>query len=233
MVPLSSMCIHRVNLCNKSAARYFRILLVLLFPFFMPAILHAQNDSALVKYTRDFKLKDGIYQTFKEFKNNKPSLPEFEVIKDKIYGEDGSIILRYPCPDSIGSKKTCEIEDCFGFCKNGVLYLSQGYSGYFYRMFIVGALSHFIAFNRYGMPDMYLSPEPLAYVGTTNDYSEFLLDFETGNTIHFNYKDFSDFLKAHDEELYQELQKTKQKRKMIHHFLLKYNDRHPIYFPVN
>jgi len=120
MASFSSMCIHRVTLYNKSTARYFRILLVLLFPFFMPTILHAQNDSTLVKYSRDFKLKDGIYQTFKEFKNNKPSLPEFEVIKDKIYGEDGSMILRYPCPDSIGSKKTCEIEDCFGFCKNGI-----------------------------------------------------------------------------------------------------------------
>lgn len=233
MIPLPFSCFIRRPVFCKVTARFFSIFFVLLLPILMATPLLAQNDSAIVKYTRDFKLKDGIYQTFKEFKNNKPSLPEFEVIKDKIYGEDGSIILRYPCPDSIGSKKTCEVDECFGFCKNGVLYLSQGYSGYYYRMFIVGALSHFIAFNRYGMPDMYLSPEPLAYVGTTNDYSEFLLDFETGNTIHFNYKDFSDFLKAHDEELYQELQKTKQKRKMIHHFLLKYNERHPIYFPVN
>ncbi len=194
--------------------------------------LNAQNDSVYVKYTRDFKLKDGIYQTFNEFKNNKPSLPEFEVVKDRIYGEEGSIILKYPCPDSIGSKRTCLIDECFAFCKNGVLYLSQGFSGYYYRMFIVGALSHYIAFNRSSMHDMYFATEPMAYMGSTGDYTEYLLDFETGNSIHFNFRDFSDFLKTHDEELYAELQKTKQKRKMIHHFLLKYNEKHPIYFPA-
>mgnify|MGYP007068279383 CR=1 FL=1 len=195
--------------------------------------LSAQNDTTFVKYSRDFKFNDGIYQSFKEFKNNKPSLPDFEVIKDKIYGEEGSIILRYPCPDSIGSKKTCTLDKCFGYCKNGILYFSQGYTGYFYRMFIVGALSHFMAYNKDDMQhDLFMSPQPVAYVGPSNDYTEYLLDFNTGTTFLFNYKDFSDFLKAHDEELYQELQKTRQKRKMIHHFLLKYNEKHTISFPV-
>ncbi|HQI69347.1 MAG TPA: hypothetical protein PLT47_01250 [Bacteroidales bacterium] len=204
-----------------------------LFSFFISTFLHAQSDTVMVKYTRDFKFNDGIFQTFQEFKNNKPSLPEFEVVKDKIYGEEGSVILRYPCPDSIGSKKTCVIDECFGYSKNGILYIYQGYPGYYYRMFMVGALSHFVAFDKYGMHDMYFSPEPLAYVGTSNDYAEYLLDMETGETMHFNYKDFCKFLENHDSELFQELQNTRQKRKMIHHFLLKYNEKHPVYFPVS
>jgi len=206
---------------------------IIFLSFFIPVAGYAQSDTVMVKYTRDFKFNDGIFQTFQEFKNNKPSLPEFEVVKDKIYGEEGSIILRYPCPDSIGSKKTCVIDECFGYSRNGVLYIYQGYPGYYYRMFMVGALSHFVAFNKYGMHDMYFSPEPLAYVGTSNDFAEYLLDLETGETIHFNYRDFCKFLESHDSELFQELQNTRQKRKMIHHFLLKYNEKHPVYFPVS
>lgn len=207
------------------------VLNIILLLFFVPSGF-AQSDTVMVKYTRDFKFNDGIFQTFLEFKNNKPSLPEFEVVKDKISGE-GSIVLRYPCPDSIGSKKNCAIDECFGYSRNGVFYMYQGYPGYYYRMFMVGALSHFVAFNKYNMHDMYYSPEPLAYVGTSNDYAEYLLDMETGETIHFNYKDFAKFLENHDSALFQELQNTRQKRKMIHHFLLKYNEKHPVYFPVS
>ncbi|HNW89502.1 MAG TPA: hypothetical protein PKN48_07545 [Bacteroidales bacterium] len=220
------------TICNQRKALFPIAFYIILLLFFCPAFGYAQSDTVMVKYTRDFKFNDGIYQTFKEFKDNKPSLPVFEVVKDNLYGEEGSMKLKYPCPDSIGSKKTCVIDECFGYSKNGILYMYQGYSGYYYRMFLVGALSHYIAFSKNRMGDMYFSTEPIAYVGSSNDYSEFLLDFETGETFHFNYKDFCDFLKIHDEELYQELQKTKQKRKMIHHFLLKYNEKHPVYFPV-
>lgn len=226
------LCLLRVTLCNKRKFLFCRRAVIFLFSFLFSTFLYAQDESTMVKYSRDFKFNDGIYQTFKEFKDNKPSLQVFEVVKDNLYGEEGSMKLKYPCPDSIGSKKNCVIDDCFGYSKNGILYMYQGYSGYYYRMFLVGALSHYIAFNKNRLGDMYFSNEPIAYVGSSNDYSEFLLDFETGETFHFNYKDFCDFLKAHDEELYQELEKTKQKRKMIHHFLLKYNEKHPIYFPV-
>lgn len=195
--------------------------------------LSAQEEKVMVKYTRDFQFNEGIYLSFKDFKNNDPSLTEFALIKGKNYGEEGNIMLKYPCPDSIGSKKSCFIDECFGFYKNGALYFSQGYPGYFYRMFIVGALSHFISFNTFGMPNMYIAAGPIAFGNSSNDFTEFLLDFETGKSFHFTYKEFSEFLKTHDTELYDELEKTKQKRKMIHHFLLKYNEKHPIYFPSN
>jgi hypothetical protein len=54
---------------------------------------------------------------------------------------------------------------------------------------------------------------------------------ETGATFLFTYRNFKDFLKQNDEELLAELEKTKNKRDMIHHFLLKYNEKHPVYFP--
>lgn len=209
-----------------------RLFLNILLFFSLPYFLFSQSDAQMIKYTRDFKFNDGIYQSFKEFKNNQPSLPEFYMAKDNNFIQEGNVILRYPCPDSIGSKKTCVIENCFGFSKNGILYFSQGYSGYYYRMFIVGALSHFIAFNKFGAPDLFVSFEPFVLSSGSNDYTEYLLDFETGKTFRFGYAEFAEFLESHDKELYEELQKTKQKRKMIHHFLLKYNEKHPIYFPI-
>ncbi|MCK9611942.1 MAG: hypothetical protein PHR81_00935 [Bacteroidales bacterium] len=204
----------------------------ILFIFFLPSFLFSQSDIPQVKYTREFKFNDGIYQSFKEFKYNNPSLPEFSMSKDNNFIQEGNVILRYPCPDSIGSKRTCVIENCFGFSRNGILYLNQGYPGYYYRMFIVGALSHFIAFNKFGAPDVFATFEPFVFSSGSNDFTEYLLDFETGNTFRFGYTEFSEFLEKHDKELFDELQNTKQKRKMIHHFLLKYNEKHPIYFPV-
>ncbi|MEI6854242.1 MAG: hypothetical protein WCL06_15445, partial [Bacteroidota bacterium] len=65
-----------------------------------------------------------------------------------------------------------------------------------------------------------------------NELREYVLDFQTGETFVFTYRNFKDFLKTHDEELLKELEKTKNKRDMIHHFLLKYNERHPVYFPA-
>lgn len=230
---VSSQRSFRVFPLHFTFKNFVRSFSFLVFLFCLIPQLSAQNDSSYVKYTKGFVFNDGIYLSFKEFKNNKPSLNEFEAIKEDLYGEEGSVILKYPCPDSIESAKKCILKDCFGYCKNNIVYFSQGYSGYYYRMFIIGALSHYIAIHFYSNDHMYISQEPNAFIGTTSDYTEYLLDFETGEKFRFTYKDFCNFLINNDKDLYDELQKTKHKRDMIHHFLLKYNDKHPIYFPVN
>jgi hypothetical protein len=193
----------------------------------------AQVDSsrAMVKYTQDFKFQDGIFMNFDEFKNNAPSITQFEVVKDKNSGDGTYIYLKYSVQDTSGSKKKMTNKTCFGFSKNGVLYFSDGNNG-FYRMFIVGALSHFIQYQPiYGsMDNFYGNTTGLNFSG--NELREYLLDFQTGETFVFVYRNFRDFLKSHDEELLKELEKTKNKRDMIHHFLLKYNERHPVYFPA-
>ncbi len=206
---------------------------VLAICFLFAVGVFAQTDTSrtMVKYTRDFTFEDGIFMNFTEFKNNAPSVKNFEIIKDKNSFDDGNITLKYTVTDTSGKTGKQRERSCFGFSKNGVLYFSDGNDG-FYRMFIVGALSHFMQYqrsNRY-VDDYYGDPSMLTW--SANDLREYVLDMETGATFLFTFRNFKDFLKTHDEELLKELEKTKNKRDMIHHFLLKYNERHPIYFPI-
>ena len=190
------------------------------------------SSSSLIKYTRNYKFTDGIYMNFSEFKYNHPSITKFEANEDKNSNEIGIYTLRTNQEDTTGKISDKTIQNCFGFSKKGILYLNNGNYG-FYRMFIIGALSHYIASERDDYPNNYYYGSGAMVTVPTSHSSEFVLDFETGNTFAFTYKNFRDFLKTHDPELFTELEKTKQKRSMIHYFLLKYNEKHPIYFPAN
>ncbi len=110
--------------------------------------------------------------------------------------------------------------------------MNNGVSGYF-RMFLIGALSHYLWYNRAtsGVGNLLAGSNYLK--STIHVFKEFVLDFETGETFLFTYRNFKDYLKTHDAELLKELEASKNKRDMIHHFLLKYNEKHPIYFPAN
>jgi len=195
--------------------------------------LFAQVDSSvsMVNYTHDFRFTDGIFMTFDEFKNNAPSIKEYQLIEEKNSYEKGDFKLRITLSDSAGKTRTRIVHKCFGFSRNGVLYFNNGSSGY-YRMFIIGALSHILWYAKYSSGAGDLSPGGIYVSSTIHDFKEYLLDFETGKKFLFNYDNFSDFLKAHDEALYKELVNSKKKKTMIHYFLLKYNEKHPIYFPA-
>jgi hypothetical protein len=210
-----------------------RTILSVLIVVFAAFICRGQNDSVvMLKYQEGVRFEEGIYLSFDEFKKNSPKIQEYEVINDNTFGEIGRVILRFNCEDAAGNVKSCSVKECFCYVRKGVVYIYQGYFGYYYRTFIVGALTHYLAFSHTVTPKMYMSDQPVAYIGSTENYQEFLKDFNTGKEIPFKYKNFSAFLKNNDPELYGQLQKTKQKRKMIHNFLLKYNERHPIYIPV-
>ena len=210
----------------------FCYVFVLWFCGFVGVFAQTDTNRNLIRYTRDFKFKDGIFMNFNEFKNNAPSVTQFEVVKEKTSGSETDIYLKYTRPDTSGSKKKKVTEQAFGFSKNGVLYFSDGNYG-FYRMFIVGALSHFMQYqaNYNTMDNYYGNTAGVSFAA--NDIREYLLVFETGETFLFTYRNFKDYLKTHDADLLNELEHSKNKRDMIHHFLLKYNEKHPIYFPVN
>ena len=195
-------------------------------------IVQAQTDSIeRIPYNKDFVFQDGIYLNFTEFKNNDPGIRHYELINDDAYGEPGRVILRYSCIDTSGAARNCIVKDCFGYCNKNVIHISQGFYGYYYRVFILGALTHYVAFSGMNQAPQMFATQPVAYVGTSNDYREYILDFETGDTFIFNYKNFSAFLKTHDVGLYERLKNSKKKRKMIYFYMLEYNKTHSISFP--
>jgi hypothetical protein len=198
---------------------------------FAGAFAQTDTNTYMAKYSHDFRFEDGIYMSFDEFRNNAPSILEYEFTENKNSREKGNYTIRYVDTDSTGKTKTKAARRCFGFSRKGVFYFNNGSSGY-YRMFIIGALSHILWYSKYTSLYGNYAESGLMIGSTIHEFKEYLLDFETGEKFKFTYKNFKDFLKSHDEELLKELEKTKNKRDMIHHFLLKYNEKHPIYFPT-
>lgn len=204
----------------------FLFLLFALHGLVLPVL--GQTDTALLlPYKKGMALNEGIYITLDELRNNNPSIREFTLIADHIYGERGRILLFQACGDSL-----CEVKNCFGFYKSGSVYLSQGLPGYFYRIYLMGSLTHFIAFSSYGNRNRNAYSGQMFYSGIPDDFSEFILEIESGEVFVFNYKNFLAFLQRKDAELSQELKSSRRKRKMIYYYLLKYNERHPLFFPA-
>jgi len=210
--------------------KYYLIILIFSNSFFS---VFSQDSIVKVKYTSDFKFQDGIYLTFKEVKENKPSITEFEIIKDNTLGDAGRVILRFENTDSLGNARTSNMKDCYGYSYKGILYKYQGYPGYYYKLFLIGNMTHYMAIIKRVTPQSYMSDQPISEYGDiTSDFIEKFIDFETGNEYFFKYKVFCEFLKAKDVDLYNVYNKTRDKKQLMHNFLLKYNEKHPLYFPV-
>lgn len=191
----------------------------------------AQDTVIYVPYDKHFPLKDGIYLTFQEFKQQKPTYTQFRIQKSGQFGS--TITLERLCEDK---KNYCKVDTCWGFVYQNTLYIFQGLYGRFYRIQILGALTHYFAYQVYSYSSPYYYdyfygyPVYRTYRGI--EAVEKVLDFETGQSFPFVYKAFASFLQQKDPELYEQLRKSKKRKKMIYHYLLRYNERHPISFPV-
>jgi hypothetical protein len=142
--------------------------------------------------------------------------------------------------DQFGLKKEINVDDLWGFCRRGSIYVNVGDD--FNRIPVVGAICHFVAaltvydepynnlaygYNNYGN---YNSPS----VATRTDIYQFIMDFKTGEILEYSVANVKVFLGA-DKELYNEfvaLRKKKQKQ-MKFLYIRKYNEKHPIQFSVD
>lgn len=190
----------------------------------------------LIKFDENFILRDGVYLSIEEFRRQQPSITNFKIISDGRIGSE--IRLQTLCLDTAtGNTKTCLIENCWGFVNNNKLYISQNVEGGFFRIHILGSLIHFFdlqtRFVTSHDPRFYNPYSFSPYVTQRRtEQIEYIIVFETGERILFNYRNFSEYLAKNDNELYQELRQSRQRRKMIYHFMLRYNAKHPIFFPV-
>lgn len=204
---------------------------LLILVFFFSGIFLSNAQQKMVKYDREFLFNDGVYLSFEEWKMNKPSITDFEAKLNSNIISDGNYTVQVNIKDSSGKVLTKNVRNSFAFVKNGIMYISNRNSGY-YRMFIIGALSHYIAYYYTGFDNFDYYGNNQMLLANNNDFREFFLDFSTGESFLLTYANFKNFLKTRDPELYAEFEKTKGKRKLIHRFMLKYNEKHPIYFPV-
>lgn len=193
-----------------------------------------------VAYTRDFRLYEGLYLSYQDFRYNWP-IPKEKIItsinKDqldfysKLIEED---VIEYTERD--GSVAKVKSEQVWGYCQNNIIFINQDKN--FYRIPVFGAISNFI-----GTVEVYsYSPGYDPFMNTpinstsrkTREIRQFLFDFYTGEIVEFNLENLEEFLKR-DDIVYKEFMSlNKKKRKeSATKYIRMYNEKHSVYFPKN
>jgi hypothetical protein len=208
--------------------------------------VHAQQDSLLfadsVKYTVDFKFKDGIYLNFLQVKSNSP-VSKFSILTSD-YEVDGSFYDNLTQQKTIsyfdifGVKQDVETKRIWGYADKGVLYVQVG--GTFNRINIVGSISHFIA-NVVEEHESYYDPMYGGYgtyygtsMGsssyTTSEVRQYIMDFSTGQVLEFTSENV-EILLMKDVTLYDEYValNKKSKNQLKFYYVRKFNERNPLY----
>jgi hypothetical protein len=209
----------------------------------------SQNDS-LLPVPPESVLKDGIYLSFNDLKNNTP-LPKENIITNsdktqsdfifKTLTDNKEIIFSYK-----GSQYRAEVNKVWGYCQNGIV--SVNYLGKFSRITLFGTISHFLATIMvtryvssgygmgYGMGGMGMGGMgmggPSVPVKQAETH-EFLLDFKTGEIAECTPTNLEVIL-GRDMKLYEQymsLKKKKRKEFMLL-YIRKYDNEHPVEFPV-
>lgn len=201
--------------------------------FLMPILIFAQQDSAKIekiKYTPDFKFKDGIYLSFEDIKHNNPIIKE-RIITDLNY-EDYAFFekllnnaKKITVLDLMGLRKEIPVKNIWGFSQNGIVYIR--WNDTFNRIPVFGSISHFIADKTYitnnpnypyNYYNSYYNPyNPYYSTGYPNqtkqtELRQYLLDMETGKVIEYSDKNL-ELILMRDPELYQEFKDLKKKER--------------------
>ena len=206
----------------------------------------AQTDS--VSFTNDFTLKEGIYFTYSDFRKNNPVPKEAIVSKEdktqldfisKTLNDFKEIALSYK-----GENGNVEVKKLWGFCQNNTVYIN--YQNKFYRIPVFGNISNFLGtvevtyYNNNGMyggmgigmggyGGMMGSSMPIKQRETR----QFIFDFYSGDIMDYTINNV-EILLSRDLKMYEEfMQLKKRKRKdMMMLYIRKYNNAHPVSFPV-
>lgn len=209
----------------------------------------AQFDSTrLVKYSHDFKFTEGLFLNFEQVKDNRPIaksriLTQVDINNKEFFRKvlTKDIIYYY---DRFGVRQEIKTDNIWGYSRNGVLYYQT--SGDFHRITIVGGICHFVAnittyenryydpyYYRYSYYDYYYHPSRSTPY-TKTEMRQFILEFDSGKVMEYDIKNVA-FALMRDPELHdQYMRLSKRKKKQLKFlYIRQFNERNPIYFPVN
>jgi hypothetical protein len=208
---------------------------------FASQIAFCQQDSVkLVKYSSGFRFKDGLYLTHSQLLNNNP-IPINHIIS-KYNRTDFDFFSKLLSDDKVdyydqyGLKKEINVKDLWGFCNHGSIYINWGDD--FNRIPVMGRICHFIASvtiteDRYYNPTYGYSYYNMPTNTTRTEIYQFIMHFDSGKVLEYSAENILIIL-MDDQELYDEfnaLSKKKQNQ-MKFLYLRKFNDRHPLFIPV-
>jgi hypothetical protein len=245
----------------QKVVRIFIIFILIISGIPLP-LLYGQEKEGMVKYTPDFRFKDGIYINFDQVKMNSP-IPKAKLLTSVDYNDREFFkkileIDKIYFYDNLGVRQEIAKNTIWGYARNGVLYIQIQES--FNRITFVGSICHFVADittydSRYNSPYGYYDPYYSPY-GYSNYYSpygsyyspyspyrqssmsrtelkQYLIDFESGKVLEFD-ADNTELLLMKDNVLYDEyVQLSKKKKKeLMFVYIRKFNDKNPLYIPV-
>lgn len=202
--------------------------LLLLLPGLLVQSIQAQ-DAVFAEQ----ELRDGLYSDHRAFRSNRPTMPLHQLrdaqgqhVTD-VRRATNSLLWR---PDT-GETRTVDLRKVWGFCQNGVVYI--GTRDGFYRIGLMGTLSHLVVEQSYRDWDPYLYGSGMGAT-TRTVLVQMLLDVETGALLPFNASGLDQVL-VRDAVLSEEFRSLPKKRRngpeALFRFLHLYNDRHPLIFP--
>jgi len=218
-------------------------------------ILNAQETEEvnMVRYSPDFKFKDGLYLNIDDVRNNDP-IPLARIVTDLgAYNKDfvnemysSAKIILY---DDYAIQRYIYTKNIWGYAESGRLYIMVG--GQFQKITIQGSISLFIASetthlktkvpsrdtskNSATSQDLYRAHyKPYYYAPVTGQRGEYLFDFESNSLSVYTVEVFEKLL-VRDAGLFTEYAdlKKREQKKRIPEFIRRYNQKHPLYFPYN
>lgn len=210
-----------------------------------------QEEIEMVPFSRDFKFKDGLYLNIDAVRFNNP-IPLGRIVTDlenynRDFFNDMIIMEEIVLYDESGVRASIRTRDIWGYALNGRLYIMLG--GKFQRIILEGSISHFIASatTREGIPyakdkeksytttqDLHRLRVPGYYSYVSAEGKVSLFDFESNTLTGYNPESLGKLLER-DSVLFTEyasLRTRKKKQRMVE-FIHRYNQKHPLYFPLN
>jgi hypothetical protein len=223
--------------------------------------LEGQQREGMVKYTPDFRFKDGIYINFDQVRLNRP-IPKAKLLTSADYNDreffknlfKADKIYYY---DEMGIRQELAKNSIWGYSRNGILYIQVQEN--FNRITFVGSICHFVAdittydsrgfSSPYGYYDPYYSPysygnyyypygsyySPYRQPGMArNEMKQYIIDFESGKILEFDVAN-TELLLMKDNKLYEEYVQLprKKKKELMFVYLRKFNENNPLYIPAN
>ena len=213
-----------------------RFSIVLVFCCFLCNMHLKAQDS--VAFTKDFRLYEGLYLGYQDFRYNWP-IPKEKIItkinKDQLDFYSKLIeeeFIEYTERD--GSITKMKSEKVWGYCQNNIIFINQ--ENNFYRIPIFGAISNFIGTVEVTNYSPGYDPFMNAPIGSTankvREIRQYLFDFYSGEITPFSIDKMEEYLKR-DEAIYNEYKalNKKKKKEMATKYIRMYNEKHWVYFP--
>jgi len=220
---------------------FYIFLLLSLYPF----VTAQDQNSGKVKYTPEFKFDDGIYLSFSQLKSNSP-IPVTRLLSETDHNDpdfytkllEAKSIIYF---DDFGVQQNVSVEKIWGFSRNGIVYIRVGAN--YSRITVIGSICHFVAnittynsryYDPYNYNPYYYRYSATPSTTTTTEMRQYLLDFETGKILDYDVQGVEVCLMK-DPELYDEFEalRNNKKKQMKFLYIRKYNERNPLYIPVN